>query len=202
MNTSDLRKTFNEILSNYDTCTEQMKLVIISIALSLNKITQTDGQTCGIFCHENKNDVNKDNASKQILSIIKKHNNSFLPMKGAFNRHSKNPIERNQLVTESTGTQLRKQKRMRITSNKEKDLKQNGNRNIQYILNPKIGISDDNLLPCFIDKNNISSCDFCGSNETGENISNCSKRIKYRREFCEYIVSKSDEGNKRLINCL
>ena len=60
MNTSDLRKTFNEILSNYDTCTEQMKLVINSIALFLNEIAQIDGQTCDIFRHVNKNDANKD----------------------------------------------------------------------------------------------------------------------------------------------
>ena len=49
---------------------------------------------------------------------------------------------------------------------------------------------------------NRMSCGFCGSIDTGENISNCIKRTKYRREFCEYIVSKSDEGNTHLINCL
>ena len=49
---------------------------------------------------------------------------------------------------------------------------------------------------------NRMSCGFCGSIDTGENISNCIKRTKYRREFCEYIVSKSDEGNIHLINCL
>ena len=46
------------------------------------------------------------------------------------------------------------------------------------------------------------SCGFCGSIDIGENISNCIKRTKYRREFCEYIVSKSDEGNIHLINFL
>ena len=43
---------------------------------------------------------------------------------------------------------------------------------------------------------------FCGSIDAGENISNCIKRTKYRREFCEYIISKSDEGNTHLINRL
>ena len=33
---AELRKTFNAVLSNYDTCMEQMKLVVNSIALSLS----------------------------------------------------------------------------------------------------------------------------------------------------------------------
>ena len=49
---------------------------------------------------------------------------------------------------------------------------------------------------------NITSCGFCGSNDVGENISNCTKQTKCRSEFCENIVSKSDEGNTHLINCL
>ena len=48
----------------------------------------------------------------------------------------------------------------------------------------------------------ISSCDFCGSNQRGENISNCNKRTQYRKEYYEYIVSKIDKGNIHLINCL
>ena len=46
------------------------------------------------------------------------------------------------------------------------------------------------------------SCGFCGSIDAGENISNCIKHTKYRRYFCEYIISKSEEGNTHLINCL
>ena len=41
LNATDLKKIFNAILSNYDTCTNQMKLVVNSIVLSLNEITQT-----------------------------------------------------------------------------------------------------------------------------------------------------------------
>ena len=43
MSTAELRKIFNTVLSNYERCTEQMKLVVNSITLSLNNITQTDG---------------------------------------------------------------------------------------------------------------------------------------------------------------
>ena len=48
----------------------------------------------------------------------------------------------------------------------------------------------------------MSSCGFCGSIQSGENISNCVKRIQYKREYCEYVVSKSDEGNIHLKNRL
>ena len=60
----------------------------------------------------------------------------------------------------------------------------------------------DTNLPCYVNKKNITSCGFCGSNEVGENISNCMKRTKYRREYCEYIINKSDEGNRHLLNRL
>ena len=43
LDVSELRKTFNAILSNYDTCTEQMKLFVNAIALSVNEIIQTGG---------------------------------------------------------------------------------------------------------------------------------------------------------------
>ena len=91
---------------------------------------------------------------------------------------------------------------MRITSNKEKYLKQNGHKNLQCVVTPAKMRNNDNILPCYINRKNITSCGFCGSNDVGENISNCTKCTKYRREFCEYIVCKSDEGNTHLINCL
>ena len=73
VNVTELRKTFNEILSSYDTCTEQMKLVVNSIALSLNEIALTDGQATRIFRHVERDQIDKEYASKQIVSIIKKH---------------------------------------------------------------------------------------------------------------------------------
>ena len=68
---TDLRKIFNAILSNYDTCTNQMKLVVNSIALSLNEITQTDGQSSGIFRHISRNHVSKEYAMEQMLNIMR-----------------------------------------------------------------------------------------------------------------------------------
>ena len=202
MNASELRKTFNLILSNYDTCTEQMKMVVNSIALSLNDITQTDGKSSGIFCQVDRNDVDNEYASKQIVNIIKKHNNSFLPTKGAFKKRSNNLNGRKEKVTERTQTQLRKQKRLRITSNKEKYLKRNGKRNLECVLMPDVQINHNQAAPCFVNRKSVSSCGFCGSNTIGENISNCNKRSKYKREYCEYIVSKTDEGIKHLIGRL
>ena len=80
MNVTELRKTFNEILSSYETCTEQMKLVVNSLALSLNEIALTDGQATGIFRHVERDKIDQGYASKQIVNILKKHNNSFLPI--------------------------------------------------------------------------------------------------------------------------
>ena len=65
LDVSELHKTFNAILSNYDTCTEQMKLVVNSIALSVNEITQTDGQNCGIFRHVDRTEINKKYANEK-----------------------------------------------------------------------------------------------------------------------------------------
>lgn len=72
LSASELWKTFNTILSNHETCTEQMKLVVSTITLSLQEITQTDRQSCGIFCHVDRSDVDREYALKQIVGIIKK----------------------------------------------------------------------------------------------------------------------------------
>ena len=58
----------------------------------------------------------------------------------------------NHMVTDSSDTQRRKQKRMRITSNKEKYLRRNGNKNLLYIVTPAKMRNDDNILPCYINK--------------------------------------------------
>ena len=71
-------------------------------------------------------------------------------------------------------------KMMRITSNREKFLKRNGNRNIQCIITPE-NENDRIYSPCFINKQIVPSCSFCGSTQSGENISNCIKRMQYER---------------------
>ena len=48
----------------------------------------------------------------------------------------------------------------------------------------------------------MPSCGFCGSTQSGENISNCSKLMQYKRQYCEYILSKSDNGYVHLKNRL
>ena len=58
---SELQKTSFLILCNYKTCTEEMKLVVNSSTLSLIKITQTDGQSCGIFHNVEWKDVDMKN---------------------------------------------------------------------------------------------------------------------------------------------
>ena len=102
-----------------------MKLVVNSIALSLSlyELTQTDGQRCGIFRHVDRNEVDEDYANQQIINIIKKYKNSFLPAKGAFKTQKNNLIGTSNMATEGEKTQLRKQKRMRFTSNRRKLLK-------------------------------------------------------------------------------
>ena len=83
---------------------------------------------------------------------------------------------------------------MRITSHREKFIKKNGNRNIQCIITTENENERFNS-PCFINKKNVPSCSFCGSTQSGENISNCSKNLQYQREYCGYVVSKKDKGN-------
>ena len=201
LDVAELRRIFNSVLSNYDTCTEKMKLVVNSIAISINEISETDGQQCGIFCHVERDDVDKDYADQQIIEIIKKHKNSFLPSKGAFKSQNHNSTSTSSTVIEGSESQLRKQKRMRITSNREKFSKRNRNKPIRCIETPQV-IDNKIPSPFFINKKKISSCGFCGSNRSGENISNCEKRMHYQREYCEYIVSKNDKGNIHLINRL
>ena len=108
LDVSELRKTFDAIFSNYVTCTEQMKLVVNPIALSVNEITQTDGQKCGIFHHVDRTEINKEYANEQIVNIITKHQNWFLPTNGAFRNKRSNLIRTSKMVTEGTETQLRK----------------------------------------------------------------------------------------------
>ncbi len=52
--------------------------------------------------------------------MIKKHNNLFLPKKGVFQMRSNDFVRKNDLALKSTQRQLRRQKRMRMTSNKRK----------------------------------------------------------------------------------
>ena len=87
-----------------------------------------------------------------MLNIIRKHNSSFLPTKGAFNRKTNDLMNTNHVVTGSSGTERRKQKRMRITSNKEKYLNRNGNKNLQYNITPVRVRNDKNMLPCYMNK--------------------------------------------------
>ena len=139
MHASELRKTFNMILSNYDTCTEKMRLVVNSIALSMNEITQTDGQTCGIFRHVDRNQVDEDYASKQ--------------------------------------------------SNREKFFKKNGKRNLQcYTIQDTT--DNNNLSPCVVNRKSLSACGFCGSNEIGENISNCQKELFSGKSIVNMLSAK------------
>ena len=107
-----------------------MKLDDNSIALYLNEIAQTDGQRCGIFRHVDRVDINKEYANEQIVNIITKHQNSFFPTKRAFKNKRNNLVGTSKMVTEGTETQLKKQKRMMITSHRGKFLKRNDNRNI------------------------------------------------------------------------
>ena len=193
----ELRKVFNNILSKYDSCTEKMKLVSNSIALSLNDIVQTDGQVSGIFRHVGQEEVDESYACKQMISIIRKHNNSFLPKKGAFNISVEHDKNNNEIVTESTLTQRKRQKRMRIISNKEKFGKKSAERNVQCTL-IQTNTTDDENPPCYMNKKITLSCGFCGSNEGGENISNCKKRDKYQKLYYEYVISKTDHGVKHL----
>ena len=55
------------------------------------------------------------------------------------------------MAMEGTETQLRKQKRMRITSNREKLFKRNRNRNIECMETSQIG-KNAIQLPCFVNK--------------------------------------------------
>ena len=201
LDVTELRKIFNSILSNYDTCTEKTKLVVNSIAISMNEITQTDGQQCGIFRHMETDDVDKDYASNQIVELINKHKNSFLPSRGAFKSPDNYSTRATGKILEGWECQLRKQKRMRITSNREKRYKRNINKPIECVETPEI-CHKGKTASYFINRKSLTSCGFCGSNETGENISNCQKRMQYQRKYCEFIVSKTDKGYVHLMNRL
>ena len=145
--------------------------------------------------------MDEDYANQQIIDLIQKHKNSFLPTDGAFNTLTHNSKRTSGMAIEGSQTQLRKQKRLRITSNREKFLRKNKNNTIQCIETSEI-INDGMHSSLFINKKHASSCGFCGSNQSGENISNCAKRMKYRREYCEYIISRGEKGNVHLVNRL
>ena len=85
----------------------------------MNEISQTDSQRCGIFCHIDRDNVDEDYANQQIVELIKKHKNSFLPTNGAFNTPNNNLKRASGMAVEGSQTQLRKQKKLRITSNQE-----------------------------------------------------------------------------------
>ena len=50
-------------------------MIVNSIAISLNEISQTDGQQCGIFRYVDRDNVDEDYANQQIIDLIKKHKN-------------------------------------------------------------------------------------------------------------------------------
>ncbi len=66
---------------------------------------------------------------------------------------------------------------------------------LQYTLTSH-KLSEQTSPPCVVNRKNATSCGFVGGDETGENLSNSKKRNKFRDEYCEYIVSRTDQGNK------
>ena len=72
---------------------------------------------------------------------------------------------------------MRKQKRTRITSNKEKYAKKNVDKNLHCLSIKQI--YNNNLEPvCYINKKITPTCGYCGSDKSGENISNCEKQCR------------------------
>ena len=123
---------------------------------------------------------------------------TFFLTKGTFLMDRNNLINTNQVVTEITKIYIIKQNRVTVISNREKFTKRNGKRNLPRVISLKVG-NDDNKLLCFVNRTIISSCDFCGCNQSDEKISNCNKKTQCRKEYCEYIVSKNNKGNIHLI---
>ena len=79
--------------------------------------------------------------------------------------------------------------------------KRSDNRNLQYIISPEDQKGNIASL-CYVYKKMVPSCGFCGSTQSGENTSNCVKRMQNKGKYCEYIVSKTDKGNVHLTNQL
>ena len=75
-------KTFNKVLSNCDICIEQVRLVLNSIDLSINEITQSDVQRGVIFHHAPRNKVDEQYAMDQTIIKIQIHKKNLFPNKG------------------------------------------------------------------------------------------------------------------------
>ena len=127
-------KTFNKVLSNCDTCIEQMRLVLNSIGLSINEITRLDVQRGCIFHHAPRNKVDEQYAMDQIIIKIQTHKKNFFLTKGTFLMDRNNLINTNQVITEITKIYIIKQNRVTVTSNREKFTKRNGKRNLPRVI--------------------------------------------------------------------
>ena len=81
LSTRDLQTIFNDIMSKFDKCQDNVKHLVSSLAISMQQVSATDGKQGGIL--ETSPQTNCE-VMQEMKRLIQTHRQSFLAKKNAF----------------------------------------------------------------------------------------------------------------------
>ena len=81
LSTRDLQTVFNDILSKFDKCQDNVKYLVSSLAISMQQVSATDGKKGGILETSTKSDCE---VMQEMKRVIQNHSQSFLAKTNAF----------------------------------------------------------------------------------------------------------------------
>ena len=165
----DLQRLFDDILSKYDKCNDDVKYSVGSLAVSMKEMTVTDGKSRGILDVGASVDI-----MSKMSSIIDRHKSSFLPKSNAFVAVGTNMLK-------PSATQIRKESKHRLRPNREKRNK---------------GQSMVKGTTARVNHKAQSSCSFCGNQHR---ITSCKQRKLLQQVATEYLLGANESGLSNLI---
>ena len=81
LSTRDLQTVFNDIMSKFDKCQDNVKYLVSLLAILMQQVSATDGKQGGIL--ETSPQTNCE-VMQEMKRVIKNHRHSFLAKKNAF----------------------------------------------------------------------------------------------------------------------
>lgn len=159
---SDIMK---EIPHRYEQCNDDTKYMVGALALCMEKLTMTDGQTT-LF--DSSADIQEDNILSYLTSIVQNNGKSKFSTSNMFTRPDM-PSE----------GMVRKQTKKRLMSGREHGIRSKAKKAPapHVVVNTK----------------EESSCGFCS--EKGHRYTNCTIRKEFAGKGAEYIVSRDESQN-------
>ena len=184
LSTKDLQNIFNDILSKVDRCQDNVKFLVSSLAISMQKVSDSDGKHGGILesCHQSDGEV-----LKEMKRVIDNHSQSFLPKKNEFlPSHS----DVDTTIVRPSHSQQKRKNFNRLMPVHEKQRKKYQQASGQVKVNSTVKRFEQPTR---------RSCTFCGSTKNGETrITQCPKKSAFTTIAVEYDLGGNYNGFSKL----